>query len=117
MEDLYKLNKIYIALPEELTLMLFNGAVDFIIKSNYFLKIKNYEKSNEFNIKTQKIIREFMVTLDMSYEMSKDLYKLYDYILYKLIESNIKKNIIIGEEIEKNIIDLRDNWKKLKMVN
>ena len=108
----YKKNTVTNALPEELTLMLFDGAVRFINESYNSLINKNYERSNEFSIKTQKIIREFMLTLDMKYEMSKDLFKLYDYILFRLVESNRKKDLVMTEETRDMIIDLRDTWKK-----
>ena len=39
---------------------------------------------------------ELMSTLNMDYEISKSLYSLYDYMLNRLIEANLKKMLLFG---------------------
>ena len=76
----YKQQQILTSSPEELTLMLYNGAIRFVAESVQGLERGDLEKANGTNIKAQAIIRELMATLDMQYEVSKNFYHLYDYI-------------------------------------
>ena len=106
----YKENSVYTATPEELTLMLYNGLVKFIMLAQSAIDDKNLEKANNSIIRAQDIVREFQVTLDMKYEVSKQLDNIYDYMYRKLIQANIKKDKDILEEVLGMAKDLRDTW-------
>ncbi|MEL7633401.1 MULTISPECIES: flagellar export chaperone FliS [Sporomusa] len=106
----YKNQQIMTASPEELTLMLYNGAIRFITESMQALDRDNLEKANAANLRAQDIVREFMCTLDMQYEISQNYYKLYDYIEYRLIQANIKKDKSQLEEAKQMLTELRDTW-------
>jgi len=106
----YKTQQIMTASPEELTLMLYNGAIRFANESIQSIDAGNYEKAHHANIKAQNIIHEFMVTLDMQYDISKQLIALYDFIEYCLIQGNIKRdktNVIQARDL---LTGLRDAW-------
>lgn len=106
----YKNQQIMTASPEELTLMLYNGAIRFVAESMQALEAGNLEKANTSNLRAQDIVREFMCTLDMQYEISQGYYKLYDYIEYRLIQANIKKDRSQLEEVKTMLTELRDTW-------
>ena len=98
------------ATPEELTLMLYNGCIKGIRLAKIGLEDKDYEKANLYLCKAQAIIRELRATLDMKYDISKNLYELYTYFLDRLIEANVKKESSILDEVEQFVSDLRDTW-------
>jgi flagellar protein FliS len=106
----YKESSIYTATPEELTLMLYNGLVKFLMQAESALDSQNIEKSNTGIIRAQEIIKEFQATLDMNYEISNSLDLLYDYMYRRLVEANLKKDKDIVEEILGYAKELRDTW-------
>lgn len=106
----YQQNSIMTATPEELTLMLYNGCIKGIRLAKVGLEEKDYEKANLYMCKAQAIIRELRATLDMKYDIAKNLYDLYTYFLDRLIEANVKKEASILDEVEQFVSDLRDTW-------
>lgn len=109
--NVYKNNTVNYASKEQLLLMLVDGAVKFSKKAELALKEKNTKDSHDNLIKTQDIITELMVSLDVDAgEWAKQLYKVYEFIKAKLIESNMKKDISILQEVIPLIEDVRDIW-------
>jgi len=106
----YKQNSINTATPEELTLMLYNGLVKFIMQAQTAIEEKNFEKANNSIIRSQDIIREFQVTLNMKYEVAHNLALIYDYMHRRLVEANIKKDKDILDEVLGFAKELRDTW-------
>jgi len=108
----YKENSVFTASKEELTLMLYDGALRFCNLAEIALEKKDYAKANEMFIKVQNIIQEFQLTLNNKYEISKELNVLYHYLYSRLIEANTKKDIEILDEVRGHIRSLRDTWKE-----
>jgi flagellar secretion chaperone FliS len=108
----YKENSVNTATPEELTLMLFNGLIKFLMQSQTAVEVKNIEKANNSIIRAQAIVKEFQATLDMDYEVSENLDSIYDYMYRRLVEANLKKDSSIIEEVLGYAKDLRDTWAK-----
>lgn len=108
--DQYKSNSINTATPEELTLMLYNGLVKFLMQAQSAIETNNIEKANNGIIKAQAIVVEFTSTLDMNYEVSQNLELLYDYMYRQLTQANMKKDNAIVEEVLGMAKELRDTW-------
>lgn len=110
--DQYKENSVFTASPEELTLMLYNGLVKFIMKAQYAISKQDMQAAHENIIKSQNIIQEFMATLDKNYEVSTNLLLLYDYMNRRLIEANVHKDTEILGEVLGFAKELRDTWEQ-----
>jgi len=110
--DHYRENSATTAKPEELTLMLYNGLVKFIMKAQYALSKNDIQGAHENIIKSQNIIHEFMSTLDRKYELSESLMLLYDYMDRRLVEANMQKNTEILSEVLDFAKQLRDTWEQ-----
>lgn len=108
--DTYKQNAIMTASPEELTLMLYNGLIKFMMVARKAIEEKDIPKAHENIIRAQDILNEFKATLDMQYEISHNLNQLYDYFLDRLFEANIKKDTAILDEVLRFVRELRDTW-------
>jgi len=108
----YKQNSIMTASPQELTLMLYNGALKFIGMSKIHIEQKDIPSANESIMRTQAIIQELNITLNMDYEISTGLRSLYIYILEKLVDANISKDVKHLDEAAQMITELRDTWKE-----
>ena len=109
----YQGTKIKTASPEELTLMLYDGAIKFCNIAKQALVEEDLEKASNYIIKANKIIVEFRCTLDLKYEVSKDFDRVYEYIYYTLIEANIKKEAELIEEALHHLRIMRDTWKEV----
>lgn len=107
-----KENAINTATPEELTLMLYDGALKFANKSVIAIEKKDYTQANLYIQRTKDIIRELQLTLDMKYEISQQLMEVYAYLHSRLTQANIKKDIQILNECIEHIRLFRDTWKE-----
>lgn len=108
----YQENSVLTASQEELTLMLYNGLVRFIIQAQKAIDDKNSEKAHESIVRAQDILMEFQATLDMQYDISQNLFLLYDYMHRRLIDANVKKDKQILDEVLRFAKDLRDTWEQ-----
>lgn len=108
----YKENSIYTASPEELTLMLYNGLVKFIMKAQFAISKNDVPGANDNILKSQDIIMELMSTLDKKYEISGSLLLLYDYMNRRLIEANVQKSTEILTEVLDFAKQLRNTWEQ-----
>jgi len=108
----YQQNSINTASPEELTLMLYNGAIKFMNLGKHHIENKNIEQANNAIKRAQDIIHELNNTLDMNYEISHNLRSIYTFVLEKLIDANIKKDVKFLDETLPLIEEIRDTWKE-----
>ena len=108
----YKQNNILTAPPEELTLMLYNGTIKFANQAMLAIDEKNVPKAHELILRTEAIIAELNATLDMQYELSKNLRALYEFISDRLLQANISKDKKYIEEALVIITQMRDTWKE-----
>lgn len=110
MANQYKNQQAMTASPEELSLMLYNGAIRFVAESVQGIESKDMQKAHNANIRAQEIIREFRATLDMQYEIAKQLDPLYEYMEYQLVQANATKDILLLGEVKNMLQELRDTW-------
>ncbi len=110
MANAYKNQQIMTSSPEQLTLLLYNGALRFLTESILAMEQGDIPKSHNANIRVQDIVREFVLTLDMSYELSKTWAQLYEYTEHCLIQGNIKKDVTLLQQAKEVLQDLRDTW-------
>lgn len=108
--EIYQRNQVLTARTEELTLLLYNGGVKFLNQAKRAIENKDPAKAHSFIMKTQDIVTELTVTLNMEIELSNSLYSLYDYMKQRLIEANITKDIEILNEIEGMFQELKTTW-------
>ena len=113
----YQSNAVTTASPGELTLMLYNGCLRFMKAARMAMENKEIEKKNENLIKAQNIISELRLTLNMEMEVSKNMMAMYDYILRRLIEANMKNDTAILDEAEVLVTGFRDTWKQAIQLN
>ena len=110
--DTYKSNTVFTATKEELTLMLYDGAVKFCNQAMTAMERGDVEKANEMIQRVQAIVQEFRLTLDKKYEISLQLDDLYEYMHHRLMQANLKKDLEILTTVRDDIRDLRDTWKE-----
>lgn len=107
-----KQNSILTASPQELTLMLYNGAIKFGNQAVQAIVAGNPKEAHDKIIRVENIIREFRITLDHSYSVSADMDTMYEYMNRRLSEANINKDADIVEEVIALLREFRDTWKE-----
>jgi len=108
----YKQNTVFTATPEELTLMLYDGAIKFINIAKLNIEKGDVVKAHEAIIRAEDIVIELNASLNMDYEVSKNLRSIYDFVMEKLVDGNIKKDVKPLDEALELLTDLRDTWKE-----
>ncbi len=108
----YKSNSVNYASKEQLLLMLLDGSVKYSKIGRQAIVDKDIIKAHENIVKTQDIFYELMASLDMKQagEWGQQLMSIYDFIVRRLGEANIKKNIEIMDEAILLIEDIRNTW-------
>lgn len=106
----YQKQQVNTSPKEKLLIMLYDGAIRFCSQAKTAIEKNNNEEANLMLIKVQNIIEELTNTLNMDYEVAKQLYSLYDYFNRRIIEANVKKDSAIIEEVQGFLIELRKTW-------
>lgn len=106
----YRQSAVQTANPAQLVLMLYEGAIRFVRIGIEGIGKHDLYKANQNLGKAQTIVSELMSTLDYSYDISKNLFAMYEYINYLLIQSNVKKSIEPAQEALGYLMDLYETW-------
>src|SRR6185295_15720865 len=91
----YLRTKVFTATPEQLQLMLYDGAIRFGEQARAALEKKDFEQSFTLLTRAQKIIAEMTATLkhDVYPELCGKLASLYNFVYRKLIEANVEHTL------------------------
>lgn len=110
----YKTNSVNYASKDQLLLMLVDGAVKFVKIGKQALINKDIKKAHENIIKTQNIFYELMATLDVSKagDWGQSLMSVYDFIVRRLVDANMKKDVGIIDEVIPLIENVKDTWEQ-----
>ncbi|MDP9175935.1 MAG: flagellar export chaperone FliS [Planctomycetota bacterium] len=104
--------KVLTATPEQLQLMLFDGALRFGQQARAALEKKNYEQSFNLISQTQKIVNELQCGLrhDVAPELCGKLASLYNYAYRKLTEATIEHRLEAMDEALEVLKYQRETW-------
>ena len=108
----YNRNKIMTASPQELTLMIYDGAIKFCNIAMSAIEENNIQKAHENIMKVERIIEEFQMTLDFKYPVANDFNNVYNYLMQRLRDANMTKDNEILKEVSEHLHTMRDTWKE-----
>ena len=94
----------------QLLLMLYDGAIKFVRLGIEGIQQRSLDKANTNLLKAQNIVHELTAALNFDYEVSKNLAAIYEYMIYQLIQANMKKDIAPAQNVLEHLIELRDTW-------
>jgi flagellar protein FliS len=110
----YLKNEIEGATKGKLILLLYDGAIKFLIFSKKAIEKQDIETAHNNIIKAENIIYELMSTLNMEAgEISENLLKMYDFMIWQLIEANKEKNKEKIDSVIRLLSTLREAWKEV----
>ncbi|MCT4784106.1 MULTISPECIES: flagellar export chaperone FliS [Exiguobacterium] len=108
----YQNNAVTTANPQELTLMLYDGALKFTRLAKLAIEQGNIDLKNINIQKAQAIFQEMRLTLNKEIAISANLDSLYEYIWRRLLDANVKNDTTILDEVLDFTTELRDTWKE-----
>ncbi|TCK60711.1 flagellar export chaperone FliS [Seleniivibrio woodruffii] len=98
----------------KLVLLLYDGAIKFMRVAVKAIDEKNVQEAHNNIMKAQNIIYELMSTLNMDAgDISQNLLRLYDFMVWQLIEANKDKNKEKVESVIKLMSNLREAWREV----
>jgi flagellar protein FliS len=111
----YLRTKVLTATPEQLQLMLFDGAIRFGEQARIALENKNFEQSFKLIGNAQRIVNELLLGLkrDVFPELCDKLSALYKYAYRKLTEATIQHRMESLEEALTVLKFQRETWAML----
>jgi len=110
----YRKNEIETAAPGKVLLLLYDAAIQFLNKAKIEFEQGETEQVTTSIYSCQKIILEFMNTLDMENggTLAENLYNLYDYLYRALVDANFNHDLKKIEEVLRHLKSLRETWQK-----
>jgi flagellar protein FliS len=108
----YLRTKVLTATPEQLQLMLFDGAVRFADQGREALVEKNFEQVFLNFSRAQKIVNQLICALnrDVDPELCDRLAGIYKYVYRKLVEASVEHKLASAEEAISLLNFQRETW-------
>jgi flagellar protein FliS len=108
----YLRTKVLTASPEQLRLMLLEGAVKFCRQGRHALTTRNFEGMYDALTRAQRIVLELSNALNhkVNAELCERLAALYTYIYKRLVDTNIERDISALDEAIKLLDYERETW-------
>ncbi|MGE5623772.1 MAG: flagellar export chaperone FliS, partial [Methanocella sp.] len=111
LQEKYLQVQVQTATREMLVTMLYDGMIRFLRQAKANLTSHRVPEVNYFIIRAENIITELNNSLDMSREpVASSLRNLYEYMLRRLVEANVNKDVKLIDEVIAMALDLRDTW-------
>ncbi len=111
----YLRTQVLTATPEQLQMMLYDGAIRFAEQARPALAARNWEASYNAISRAQKIITELTSSLrhDIAPELCGRLASIYNFIYRKLVEANVEHKTEALDEAIKILKFPRETWEML----
>lgn len=111
----YLRTRVMTATPEQLQMMLYDGALRFAEQAKAALEARDFERSYNTISRVQKIITELSCTLkrDRFPELCDKLTALYAYVFKKLVEANVDHSVEALDEAIGLLRYQRETWAML----
>ncbi len=115
----YQQNQVLSASPEQILIMLYDGAIRFTRQAIVALEEDNIAGFLHGVTKSMAIIAEFSNSLDHSIggEIAENLDALYNFMIRELTQANLHKDIDKMRVVEQLLVDLRSTWGEAILVN
>lgn len=114
----YRTTNVITADPKKLVIMCYEGAIENLKIGKERLLQQDYDGKNKSFIKVQDIINELLCSLDFEKggQVAKNLESLYNYMLRRIVDGDIKKDTGAIEEVVGMLGELLSAWEKVYMM-
>jgi len=110
----YQKSSIETASREQILIMLYDGAIQFLNKAKVAMQNHEIETTHNNLIGAQNIIQEFINSMDreIAPQLAENLISLYEYFIRRLIQANIKKQVEPIDEVLTFLKSLKATWEQ-----
>lgn len=111
----YLKNAVMSASQEQLTLMLYDGAIRFATQGREALAKGDFETSCEKLIRAQKIVLELRngLRFEVNPALCEQMAGLYNFIYSRLVDANVKRSLTLIDEALQVLRHQRETWQML----
>ena len=111
----YRKTNIITSDPVRLIIMCYEGVIDSLRLAKEKIKEEDYEKKAKAIIKAQDIIEELICSLDFENggEIARNLESLYNYMVRRIIQSDLNKDVEPIEEVIGMFTELLSAWREV----
>jgi flagellar protein FliS len=115
----YQQNQVSTASPEQILLMLYDGAIRFTRRAISGIEENKPEMKLSGVSKAMAIIAEFSNSLnhDIGGQIAEDLDALYNFMMRELTSANLNNDLEKLKNVEKLLMDLRLTWGEAVLLN
>lgn len=106
----YKQQSVMTMTSTEMLTMLYDGILKELYLVEKAFEVKNYEEINRGLQKVQRILNHLKTTLDMNYDIAKNLISLYDYFSWIVTQANLKKDPAKLSEVAEMVRELKESY-------
>lgn len=113
--DEYLRNTVMTATPEQLQLMLYDGAIRFATQAREALAKSDFETSCEKLLRAQRIVLEMRNGLrpEVNPELCDQISALYDFVYNRLVDANMQRDPAAIDEALRILEHQRETWRLL----
>ncbi len=110
----YQQASIETASREQILIMLYDGAIQFLNKAKVAMAKKDIEEIHNNLMGAQNILNEFITSMDVEVapQLAQNLISLYEYFIRRLVRANMKKEIEPIDEVLGYLKSLKATWEK-----
>tara|TARA_R110000868_G_scaffold262401_1_gene520922 strand:- start:83128 stop:83574 length:447 start_codon:yes stop_codon:yes gene_type:complete len=111
----YKEQQILNATPAERIVLLYNGAIKFLMHARVAVENKDIQERFNNNKRATEIINYLQETLDLEKggEIGENLYRIYGYMLRRLIDVDMKNDMEAIDDVVGKLKELNASWQKI----
>ncbi|MBN1256821.1 MAG: flagellar export chaperone FliS [Planctomycetes bacterium] len=111
-QNQYLKTQVLTASPQQLVLMLFDGAIRFIETARKAWQTKDIETAHKSLIRAQEIILELTYSLnrEKGAEIAENMSRLYGFCYRQLVEANIQHSEELLDPVQNILRELRATW-------
>ena len=110
-QQAYRDSAVLTATPEQLVVMLYDGARRFLTQAAFAMRQGDLGTSNERLRRAEAIIAELRSTLDMSAgDIAERLNEIYAFCQRHLMEARFKRDADHIDQVSKLLTELREAW-------
>ena len=107
----YTESSVMTASPEQLVVMLYDGAIRFLRQSAEFMRAGDREQSRNRMRRAEQVIVELNYSLDTSHgEVAQNLRMIYLFSKRQLVRANIDGDAGRIDGVSRMLADLRESW-------
>ncbi len=108
----YLRNTVMTATPEQLQLMLYDGAIRFTLRGREAIEAGDREVQFESLDRAQRIVLELAngVNRDVNPELADQMLALYDFVYRRLVDANLEGSITAIDEAVRILRHQRETW-------